>query len=315
MTPAARGAAAIVGIALAAQLAACSYFVPVPDPVERVVDQLTDSISEIPGVDDVTATTRPIDLKDGGPLSNPAAWTAVVDVRASGESASEAPARLTDLVEAIDAEIAEAGATVRTSGSITVAATESCGEVRVGIPSAASDAHLLRHQFELDVTASTLCRLEGVRAVALPRDGQAPSLTVDSAQEWPRTARELRRSVIALPVTIDVRAERGFSRIVIGEETPSPEYVAFLSDLAGRPDVVAVYESDNNRGRPLSDGLLSPTLTVRIETTDAASVERVTSILNDSDIPFEESTRGPFSVYTYAEPSMVERTGTFGSSD
>ncbi|TFC02649.1 hypothetical protein E3O42_07790 [Cryobacterium adonitolivorans] len=88
-------------LAVAASMSGCSLLAGPPPEVTAAINTATDALRQSAGVAEATADIRPVDLKDGGPLANPGAWTATitveaeqsgVDVRALAESVGQSTA-------------------------------------------------------------------------------------------------------------------------------------------------------------------------------------------------------------------------------
>ena len=171
-------------LAVAVTLSGCSLLTAPPAEVTAAVDAATAAIRLSAGVAGVTSDLHPRDLKDGGPLSNPAAWTATITVEAD-DSGVDVPA----LAESVGRNAAIG--IVSTTARLRIPGENGAADAQLTFTPLPSGTNIITEPGEMADAVLALRELAGARSVAVFDHGDPAVITADP-EHWAGLTASLR---------------------------------------------------------------------------------------------------------------------------
>lgn len=300
-------------LAVAASMSGCSLLTEPPPEVTAAIDSATDAIRQSAGVADVTADIRPVDLKDGGPLSNPDAWTATITVEAE-ESGVDVPA----LADSVGQNAAAIGI-VSTRALLRIPGENGDADAQLTFTPLPHGNTVITEPDEMADAALALRELAGARSVTVFDHGDPAVVLVDSADRWAGLTQSLRAlpgfglnalSAVTLHTGEDGQAS-GASWLTIDAASPRTEFVRFLGELTADGAVFSV--SFTGIDTRLDASAQRPALRVQVSTaTQVGTVAGMLTALEDAATTVEGVPRASFEVATRTTDSDLTRDGYLG---
>ena len=274
-----RAVAGTVLLALVATLSGCSLLTEPPEEVSAAIDTATEAIRQSAGVAGATSDLHPRDLKDGGPLSNPGAWTATITVEAD-ESGVDVRA----LAESVGRNAAIG--IVSTTAVLRIPGENGAADAQINFTPLPAATNIITEPSEMADAVLALRELAGARSVSVFDHGD-PAVVRADADRWAG----LTASVRALPdfglnalsaLTLHTETdgnERGAAWLTIDTASPTLEFVRFLGDLSADGAV----DSVRFTGIDVRRELAAQRPDLRVEVSMAGEVDTVAGILTTLD--------------------------------
>ena len=304
-------------LALVSALSGCSLLLGPPPPASatNAVDSAVDAIRDLEGVASASSTLSPIDMKDGGPLSEMRSWSASIlvdlepDVSDLGRLATE-----------VEAQLSSADGTVSTAGTVRIPAD-------LGGPAATlrferrDRSNEIVSPSEMAAAVTMLRAVDGAQAASVSQGDPVATVDVVDPARWAGVAAELRQlpgfgvgALTAVSIPARSTPTGRLSLLKIDATSPHPSLIPVLGELAGDDDVLALaYEGTGVVAVSSTAPLLRPRL--RVEVSGDADVERVTALLtslDDAQTSVAGVGRAAFRVSSYADGTTREREGFVG---
>ncbi|TFD84387.1 hypothetical protein E3T61_19365 [Cryobacterium lactosi] len=305
-----RAVAGAVLLTLAAALSGCSLLTHPPAEVTAAIDRATQAIRQSAGVAGATSEIRPRDLKDGGPLSNPGAWTATITV-----DADESGVDVRALAESVGRN-ATIGI-VSTTALLRIPGEDGAADAQLNFTPLPDATNIITEPDEMADAVLALRELAGARSVAVFDHGDPATITADT-DRWA----DLTASVRALPdfglnalSAITLRAEAdgnegGAAWLTIDASSPTVDFVRFLGELSADKAVESVLFTGVDIRRDLA--AQRPDLWVEVATAgDVDTVAGMLTALDVSQTTVAGVPRASFTVSTRSDSARRE-TGYLG---
>ena len=300
-----RALAGTVLLAVVTALSGCSLLTAPPDEVSAAIDTATAAIRQSAGVAGVTSDLHPRDLKDGGPLSDPGAWTATITVEADASGVDVGA-----LAESVGRNAAIG--IVSTTALLRIPGENGAADAQLSFTPLPTGTNIITEPGEMADAVLALRDLAGARSVAVSDHGDPAVVTAD-ADRWAGLA----ASVRALPdfglnalsaLTLHTEAdgnERGAAWLTLDRTSPSLEFVRFVGELSTAEAVDSVLFTGIDVRRELAEQ--RPDL--RVEVSAAAEVDTVAGLLRALDASQTTVDGVPRASFTVA-PSTGDPAGT-----
>ena len=307
-----RAVACAVVLTVAATMSGCSLLTEPPPEVTAAIDTATEAIRQSAGVADVTADIRPVDLKDGGPLTNPGAWSATITVEAEASGVD---------VQALAESVGQNAAIgiVSTRALLRIPGEYGDADAQLTFTPLPHGNPVITEPDEMADAALALRELAGALSVTVFDHGDPAVVLVDSADRWAGLTQTLRAlpgfglnalSAVTLHTGEDGQAS-GASWLTIDAASPRTEFVRFLGELTGDGAVFSV--SFTGIDPRLDASAQRPALRVQVSTaTQVGTIAGMLTALDDADTTVEGVPRASFEVATRTTDSDLTRDGYLG---
>lgn len=301
-----------VVLAIATSMSGCSLLTEPPPEVTAAIDTATEAIRQSAGVAEVTADIYPVDLKDGGPLTNPDAWTASITVEAEASGVD---------VRALAGSVGQnvAVGIVSTRAVLRIPGENGDADAQLTFTPLPHGSTVITEPDEMADAALALRELGGARSVTVFDHGDPAVVRVDSADRWAGLTEALRAlpgfgldalSAVTLHTVGDGPA-RGDSWLTIDTESPQVAFVRFLGELSTDGAVFSV--SFTGIDTRLDASAQRPALRVQVSTaTQVTTVAGMLTALEDADTTVRGVPRATFEVATRTTDPDLTRTGYLG---
>lgn len=308
-----RAVVSAVILAVATSMSGCSLLSEPPPEVTAAINTATAAIRSSAGVAGVKADIRPVDLKDGGPLAEPDAWTATITVEAE-ESGVDVHA----LAESVGHDVAVVGI-VATRAVLRIPGQTGEADAQLSFMPLPQGSMTITEPDDMADAAIALRELAGARSVTVFDHGDPAVILVDSATRWAGLTQSLRAlpgfglnalSAVTLHTAEDGPA-RGASWLTVDAASPQTEFVRFLGELSTDGAVFSV----SFLGLDSRLDTSAQRAELRVQVSTAAHVTTVTELLtalDDADTAVPGMPRAAFEVATGTTEPDLTRTGYLG---
>lgn len=305
-----RGWAGAGVLLLALGLAGCTGFPRPPAEVTAVVDDAAAMIRSTPGVASVTTDIRVRDYKDGGPLSEVAAWSALLTVQADASGLD---------TRSLAASVAADGQDgyVSLTTVLQIPGEPGTADVQLQFSPLPNGVLTSVEPEDMAEAALSLRDLPGISSVSVLQHGDPVSVTVASPAIWTDLAPAIRAipgfgSGALSAVTLATQHDTGeSSTLTFDPRSPAAELVPVLSELAAAKGVTSVSFDGVDTRKEFS--AWRPSLRVTVDTRSARGLvaARLTG-LTDSDSPANGLPRASFTASTGGVDASQDLRGYLG---
>ena len=305
-----RGWAGAGVLLLALGVAGCTGFPRPPAEVTAVVDDAAAMIRSTPGVASVTTDIRVRDHKDGGPLSEVAAWSALLTVQADASGLDP---------RSLAASVAADGQDgyVSLTTVLQIPGEPGTADVQLQFSPPPNGVLTSVEPREMADAALALSDLPGIGSVSVLQHGEPVIVSVDSPARWA----DLTETMRAIPgfgsgaltaVTLVTEHDAGeSSSLTFDPRSPAAKLVPVLSDLAAAEGVTSVSFDGVDTRKEFS--AWRPSLRVLVDTRSARGLvaARLTG-LDESDSQSSGLPRASFTASTGGADASQDLRGYLG---
>lgn len=297
-----RAVAGTVLLTLSTALSGCGVLTQPPAEVTAAIDTATEAIRQSAGVAGATSEIRPRDLKDGGPLSDPSAWTATITVDAD-ESGVDVRALAESVGRNTTIGVVSTTAVLRIPG-------EGAADAQINFTPLPSATNVITEPEEMADAVLALRELAGARSVSVFDHGD-PAVVSADADRWAGLTESMR----ALPdfglnalSAITLHTEDAW--LTLDASSPTLEFVRFLGELSTDDVVDSVLFTGIDTRRELA--AQRPDLRVEVSTAgDVDAVAGMLTALDAAQTTVDGVPRASFTVSTRSDDARTE-TGYLG---
>jgi len=305
-----RALAGTVLLAVVAALSGCGLLTDPPAEVSAAIDTATEAIRQSAGVAGVTSDIHPRDLKDGGPLSSPGAWTATITVEADDSGVD-----VRGLAEAVGRNAAIG--IVSTTAVLRIPGEDGAADAQINFTPLPAATNIITEPGEMADAVLALRDLAGARSVSVFDHGD-PAVVSADADRWAGLTESARalpdfglNALSALTLhTVGDENERGAAWLTLDTSSPTLEFVRFVGELSADDAVESVRFTGIDIRRELT--AQRPDLRVEVSSGEVDAVAGILAALDAARTTVDGVPRASFTVAGLGSDAARTETGYLG---